>query len=693
MQVPSLQTVSEIERNLKVLLALEQERYKIIPELKELEKGMATESLTEQEYSHEFKKKGFPERTEFDNLKKQDCLILKSYDRLISNINKSNKEAGISEIKYSYRPGYSLIKQLNYLIEKNIPEGPIIKINTQELLSRKDIQVAKIELEQEIRAKIPQLISRIPEVTKEPAIDKLKKEQFKTSMNKMFLKGTEGTFSEGGSFRQIGDNIYILIKNYAYGILAEDEKGNKLYFVVEPKLEIAEIKTIEILKEKLFEKVSMENIEKDKILSLIEKIAKAEEIKINPEQKDKILYFLTRDMYGLEKVEPLMHDPFIEDIECDGTNVPLFIVHKKYGHIKTNVMFDKVDELRSFIVKLSQLGKAYVSFASPLLDTILPDGSRVNAVLTESVSTKGPTFTIRKFPEKPLTPIDLIKSGTINPELIAYLWTAIEFKRNILLIGPTAAGKTTLLNALAMFIPDGQRIVSIEDTRELNLLHDNWLPQVSRAGFGPPDVSGKRYGEVEMIDLMKESFRQRPDYLIVGEVRGEETNVMFQGMASGHTTLSTIHAKNLNDVVNRLITPPINLHPSLLNLIDVVIALSFAGITNPTRRVKEIDEVTQYNTVTEKMDFFKMFEWQATLNVSPEEEFISKQEAFADILPITYRSNVLKEIANEYGIENQKLLQIIKNRIAFIQELVKDDVSNYIDFKIRLRTYKKSEDF
>ena len=177
-------------------------------------------------------------------------------------------------------------------------------------------------------------------------------------------------------------------------------------------------------------------------------------------------------------------------------NTPIYIVHRKYGHVATNIMFNTEKELQDFVIKMAHLSKSYVSYASPLLDSILPDGSRVNATLTSNVSTRGPTFTIRKFPQKPLTTIDLVNSKTINSTIVAYLWTLIEFKKNIILIGPTAGGKTTLLNVISSFIPSGERVVSIEDTREINLL-------MNRQGFGPQDIRWKRYVEITMEDLLK----------------------------------------------------------------------------------------------------------------------------------------------------------------------------------------------
>lgn len=205
-----------------------------------------------------------------------------------------------------------------------------------------------------------------------------------------------------------------------------------------------------------------------------------------------------------------------------------------------------------------------------------------------------------------------------------------------------------------------------------------------------------KYGEVRLVDLIRESFRQRPDVLIVGEVRGEEAFVMFQGMSAGHMAISTIHAKNLEDVVARLITPPINLHPSLLNALDIVIAVSFAGIGTPVRKVREIDEVKAYNPDTGKVEYEKLYEWQPValeeMQKKPE-EYVAKEAVFADVLPVTWRSIVLKDIASEFGIDNKKLLQIIKDRTDFLNDLFRKGIHDYIEFNKLVREFKRHESF
>jgi len=482
------------------------------------------------------------------------------------------------------------------------------------------------------------------------------------------------------------ENYQILIPGFAYAFVQEKE-GDRMYVVAEPDLTSDESKILQITKDELINKISLEDLNNEtQMYKQVEKAFQKNKIKITDKQKEKIIYYIVRQINGLDKIEPLMHDPLIEDIECDGIKIPIFIVHRKYGHIVTNISFDTEKELQQFVIKMAHLCRSYVSYASPLLDSILPDGSRVNATLTSNISTRGPTFTIRKFPQKPLTAIDLINYSTINTTIAAYLWTIIEFRKTVLIIGPTAAGKTTLLNVITSFIPPAQRVVSIEDTREINLLMDNWVPQITRPGFGPPDSSGKRYGEVTMQDLLKESFRQRPDYLIIGEVRGEEISLMFQGMASGHCCISTVHSRSVNDLVSRLTTPPISLDPSLLRSLDVVIVAGMSGTSETEREIKEIDEIRDYNVKEDKLEYNAIYKSSERMSTKKEGDL------FTNELPITYKSDVLKTIAKDHNIDVNDLLDLITARVAFLEELIKKNPpKDYIEFKLALNLYKRKE--
>jgi len=275
---------------------------------------------------------------------------------------------------------------------------------------------------------------------------------------------------------------YVLISPYVSVHIYWDKKeGELIYNVEEPKLNQQEEGILHTLETSLGEMINI-NILIDKtteaIIEYIDKTSRLliEELnlQINEESYKKIFYYLFRDFAGLNKIEPLMRDFFIEDIECNGVDAPIYIVHRIYRNIKTNIKFDSLDTLSGFVEKLAQRCGKYISYASPLLDGSLPDGSRVNATYTKDVSSRGPTFTIRKFTKVPWTPVQLLNMKTLSPEMLAYFWILLEYKSNILISGGTASGKTTLLNAIAFFIPPEARVVSIEDTRELNIPRENW---------------------------------------------------------------------------------------------------------------------------------------------------------------------------------------------------------------------------
>jgi len=453
---------------------------------------------------------------------------------------------------------------------------------------------------------------------------------------------------------------YPLIPKFAYAHIFYDPLSEELvYYVEEPELSEDERLMLKKTKEEIIDKIYYSDIEKAKskeeiILDYLIDIIRRTKINIDENSIIKIFYYLWRDMVGLEKIEPLMHDLLIEDISCDGYDIPIYVHHKKFGILRTNISFSK-EELERFIIKLAQKCNRYVSYAEPLLDATLPDGSRVNATYSSDVTTRGPTFTIRKFRREILSIVDLIKNNTLNIDMAAYLWWAVENRANIIIAGETASGKTTLLNAISMFIPPNAKIVSIEDTREIQLYHENWIPAVTRKGFL---VEGRVFGEVTMYDLLRESFRQNPDYIIVGEIRGEEAYVMFQGMASGHAALSTMHADTLHSIIRRLITPPINLPKELLELLDIAVFMIRArGISPSARRVREIIELGKYHE--DKLDTNKIFGW------------IPAKDTFE-----YYDNSILQEeLANRYG-SISKLEESIEEKKLVLTYLYKKNIRN-----------------
>ena len=393
---------------------------------------------------------------------------------------------------------------------------------------------------------------------------------------------------------------YVLIAPFAFAHIYWDPKISEVvYDLEEPILDDMEAEVRKEITTAMREMINFSAIiekNQEELLDYIDKmfklLATELEIMISYETYSKIFYYLCRDFIGFGKIDPLLKDYFVEDIECNGSSTPIYLVHRVYRNVKTNVSFPDSEVLASFVEKLAQRAGKYISYANPILDGSLPDGSRINATYTADITSRGPTFTIRKFTKTPWTPIQLVAMNTLSPEMLAYLWLLIQYKMNILITGGTASGKTTLLNAIAFFIPPKAKVVSIEDTRELNLPRENWLPSVVRSAIGIGKV-----GEIDLFSLLRSSFRQTPDYVIVGEVRGKEAYVLFQGMASGHSSISTIHAESVDSVIKRLETPPINLSPTLLNVLDCVCIMTHATVNKKeTRKLREIVEIVNVNT-------------------------------------------------------------------------------------------------
>ena len=330
---------------------------------------------------------------------------------------------------------------------------------------------------------------------------------------------------------------YPLRKPYSYAAIKRDPITEEIiYEVVEPTLTEEEKEILDELKEKLLDelRVDLESLEsREKAEELlkreIERVVKKYKMNVSKETLNKLFYYISRDFIGYGKIEPLMIDPFIEDISCDGPGIPVYVWHRDYESIPTNVRFETEEELSAFIIRLAYRAGKHISVANPIVEARLPDGSRAVLTLGTEVTRRGSTFTIRKFRREPFTIVDLIRLNTVSAEMAAYFWYVIENKASIIIAGAIASGKTTLLNCLSMFIRPEYKIVTVEETPELNLPHENWIPSVTRAGYGPGGM-----GAITLFDLVKAALRQRPDYIIVGEVRGEEAYVLFQAMATGH---------------------------------------------------------------------------------------------------------------------------------------------------------------
>ena len=371
------------------------------------------------------------------------------------------------------------------------------------------------------------------------------------------------------------------------GIETNAESENLLYCVIEPALssekQILFDKIISLLNDSINPNLfDNKNKSKTELLkkSFLE-ILKIYSIRLSEKDVGEMFYYIERNFLKFCEISPLLEDKNIEDISCNGYDLPIYVFHRKYGSVKTTLYFPKT-QLDLLIRRMAQSSKKHISVSNPMADATMLDGSRVHLTLGNEITVKGSTFTIRKFNEKPFLPIDLVSNKTFTPEMMAYLWLCVESNMNIMFAGGTASGKTTSLNAVCHFIPRHKKIVSIEDTREINLPHENWVSGISRVGseaaekIMTADNFSNYSGKLTLYDLLKAALRQRPEYILVGEIRGSEAYVLFQAMSTGHTTLSTMHAQSVDTLIHRLENPPMNVPRVMIQTLDILVVLDQA---------------------------------------------------------------------------------------------------------------------
>jgi len=473
--------------------------------------------------------------------------------------------------------------------------------------------------------------------------------------------------------------FYGVVEPYSYiRITYNNSTSDYLMSVIEPKLTDFEQELLDKLKS-TFEKTldyeweKLDVMDKDSYLEKsVDSYLRSRGLRLEPISEDKIKYYITRDFVGYGPIDTLINDTHVEDVSCDGVGIPLFLFHNKFESIKTSIVFNDEDDLNSFVISLGQRCGKQLSVSNPILDGTTPEGHRVQATYAREVTTRGASFTIRRFKEKPFTPVELIKYGTASPEIVAYLWLSVEHGESAIIAGGTASGKTATLNAIALFIPPGAKIVTMEDTREINLPHENWIPGATRSGSGERGPDGKAAGEIDMYDLVRAALRQRPNYIIVGEVRGKETYTMFQAMATGHTTYSTMHADSVKGMVNRLENPPINCPRILLTALRNVIIQTHARVgMDMVRRIKQLIEIVGFEPETNELISNTVYEWdQAT------DKFIFKGHSF-----------LFDKIMEMKNLTHEELLQEFERRVDIVKYMVSKDLSDHRDIWDLIRAY------
>ncbi len=458
----------------------------------------------------------------------------------------------------------------------------------------------------------------------------------------------------------------------------DDKNGCYKYELIEPelspRLKNIFIKVNNLLEEKL--DVDLSKLKtggaREYLHKQVLQILDFFEIKLSDMEKKLIDYYIDRDLLGLGNIEALMRDPEIEDISCDGTNIPIYVFHRNpiLGSIPTNLVFKNEEELDSYLIRLAQLCGQAISVIDPLLGGTLPDGSRIQGTLSTDIARRGSNFTIRKFTKIPFTPTHLLRFGTIDVTTLAFLWYLVDSGGSVLVSGGTATGKTVLLNILSLFIRPEKKIVSIEDTAELKLPHPHWIPHVARVPMATE--AGRLRGEVDLFDLLKESMRQRPDYIIVGEVRGKEAYVLFQQMATGHPSLATIHAETMEKLESRLTTPPISLPASLLESLDLVIFLITMRYRGKfVRKVQSVYEVTGFDLKTKQLKFNKVFEWNPA----------------TDKIELKNKSHALWKIMKKSGLKKKNVIEELKRRMGILNWMNEQNLLDYQDVSHVINLY------
>ncbi len=433
--------------------------------------------------------------------------------------------------------------------------------------------------------------------------------------------------------------------------------GGKAYFVEEVKLDETEKAHLFMLNEIVSKEMEPpKNLEtpKSHVAKEVKRLAAKYGIdkQITDESWLKIYYYLFRNLIGFGDIDTIMNDPQIEDISVNGLGLPVYVWHRKYESIPTNLVFTDEVALDNLIVKLTHMANKHISTAFPLLDAMLPGKDRLAATFKREVSPKGGSFSIRRFREEPFSIIDLIELGTINEEIAAYFWLIIENRMTIAVLGGTGAGKTSTLNAVATLVKPSMKIVTVEEIPELNLPHENWVQLVSRESYG---LGTMKTGEVALFHLVKTSLRYRPDYIVVGEIRGEEAFVLFQALATGHGGLTTLHADSIDYAVKRLTSPPMNVAEAYMPLINVAALVERQQLPTKTlngasfgRRVTSLVEVEAYEKY----------------------RTISQWNAANDTFKVNFQNSVLLEkTAARQGTTKQALLTEIKQRAQFLRDI------------------------
>lgn len=459
---------------------------------------------------------------------------------------------------------------------------------------------------------------------------------------------------------------YPLRPPFSYAWIFQDEtEGSYFYVVDELSMNMEERETYRQLKNILEYELKAPALDESlsesfrrQLPKIIENHGKALEA-TEPVGLKKIMYFLERDLVGFGRIDALMCDSYIEDISCLGINKPVYLYHRKFENARTNIIFADEEELDDFITRIVHRQGKHVSIAHPIVDLTLPGKHRLAVSFGKETTPAGTSFTIRKFKDDPITIVDLIMNETIDESIGAYLWMLMENKMSVMIVGPTGAGKTTGLNAIACLIKPDFKMISVEEVSEINLPQENWVSTIARPGFG-----GDSEGEISLYDLIKSAVRHRPALILVGEVRGEEAYVLFQALATGHGGLCTMHAEDVETVIQRLTQPPMNIPKGILPLMNCVIVVK--QVKSPgyvpserkvsTRKFVKISEIDAGGAIHD------VFNWNLSTDV------------FQQTLNASY---LLSKIAKNLDVPLSLVTQELERRKQILLEMVSKNLRDF----------------
>lgn len=468
-----------------------------------------------------------------------------------------------------------------------------------------------------------------------------------------------------------------------------DPKGARdCYIAVEPLLTVPLNGLVKKVEDKLLdlaEKIGQaaEDERKKVLLEAVDTICtttpenKASKLLVTERELEALKYRFVRDKLGLGILQPLLEDPYIEDISCSGLG-NIFIEHKIFKSLKSSLYFPSHEDLDDFVIQMGERIRKPVTLRNPIVDATLPDGSRINIVYGRDIAKRGSNFTIRKFSDDVISVLNLVEFGSMNYLIAAYLWLAIECDLNVFVVGATASGKTTLLNALTTFIKPNAKIVTIEDTPELQVPHANWVREVVRQMS-----KDNKSGGVDMFDLLKAALRQRPDRILIGEIRGVEGNIAFQAMQTGHGVMATFHASSVQKVIQRLTGEPINVPKVNIDNLDLVVIQSAvrAPDGSSVRRIVSVNEIVDYDSASNTFSFITAFRWRAEDDVF---EFPGDMNSFV----------LEQKVAAKRGLPESKRRSIysdLRKRAVILEKIHKRGGATSFDklFEVISEAYKQ----